>query len=236
MENKNSPSEKVYDFIMEKIKSRAWSSNDKIMTENELCQELDVSRVAVRQAVSKLVGIGLLNQKQGAGTFVNSMEEISIVNPLMSMFLLGDHYILSILEFRKYFEYGNVRMFMEAHDEEDMRKLEYYYNEMTDNVNNTEKFYLADFNFHNTIAQGTKNPIVIKINEILIEILKSHQAALYKNIGPEIGLEYHADILKAIRANDGKIASLFMKRHIEAALNKYKEAVEDNINEDTFEE
>ena len=236
MENKNSPSEKVYDFIIQKIKLKEWSSNEKIMTEKELCIELEVSRVAVRQAVSKLVGLGLLIQKQGAGTFVTNVEDISLINPLMSMFMIDEKDIMSVLEFRVYFEYGNIRMFMKAHDDEDIRKLEYYYEEMKNNTNDKDKFYLADFNFHNTISRGTKNPIVIKISEILIGILQSHQAALYKNIGPTIGVEYHADILKAIKANDGKIASMFMKRHIEAAIKKFTDVSEGDLDENNFDE
>ncbi|NPV43900.1 MAG: FadR family transcriptional regulator [Firmicutes bacterium] len=222
--NKNSPSEKVYNFIINKIKSKEWQPNSKIMTENELCQELNVSRVAVRQAMEKLVALGLLKKKQGAGTFVTNIEASTYMNSLMPIFLLDDKDMLSLLEFRIYFEYGNVRMFVENHDREDIEKLEYYCNEMKNNVNDIEKFYIADFNFHNTIALGTKNPIVIKISEILIEVLKNHQSILYKSIGPNIGLEYHQDILKAIKANDGKIAAMFMRRHIEAAINEYKKA------------
>lgn len=62
-------SEKVYDFIIDKIRSKEWLPNTKIMTEKELCEELNVSRVAVRQASDKLVAIGLLKKCQGAGTF-----------------------------------------------------------------------------------------------------------------------------------------------------------------------
>lgn len=224
MESKNGASEKVYNFIINKIKLKEWLPNSRIMTENELCKELNVSRVAVRQAMEKLVALGLLKKKQGAGTFVTNIEASTYMNSLMSMFLLDDKDMLSLLEFRKYFEYGNIRMFMEHHDKKDLEKLEYYYNEMKNNVSNPEKFYIADFDFHNTIALGTKNPFVIKISEILIEILQNHQSILYKNIGPRIGLEYHQDILKAIKANDGKIAAMFMRRHIEVTIDEYKKA------------
>jgi DNA-binding FadR family transcriptional regulator len=234
MEGKNSPSDKVYDFIMNKLKSNEWAPNDKIMTENELSKELDVSRVAVRQAVSILVGQGLLNQKRGAGTFVNSVEDISLMNPLVSMFLLEDKDILSVLEFRMYFEYGNIRMFMKAHDEDDLKKLEGFYDEMLASVNDPERFYVADYNFHNAIAHGTKNPIVIKISDILFEVLLKQQSMLYKNIGPNIGVEYHADILKAIKANDGKIAAMFMKRHIEATIKELSQTLNEEFDLDTF--
>lgn len=228
MNNKTNASEKVYDFIIDKIKSNEWEPNSKIMSENELCKELNVSRIAVRQAMEKLVALGLLKKKQGAGTFVSNIEASTYMSSLMPMLLLEDDDILSLLEFRIYFEYGNVRMFMKNHDQEDVEKLDYYYDEMKKNTDNLEKFYLADFNFHNVIAKGTKNPIVIKINEILMEILKKHQAVLYKNVGPNIGMEFHESILKAIKAKDGKLAALLMRRHIEAAIKEYREGMNNN--------
>ncbi|MFT5875119.1 MAG: GntR family transcriptional repressor for pyruvate dehydrogenase complex [Clostridium sp.] len=224
--SKTKVSEKVYNFIIEKIKSNEWLPESRIMTEKQLGEDLKVSRVAVRQAIDQLVAIGMLKKKQGSGTFVRNIEDSTYTDTFMPIFLVNPKDMLSVLEFRIYFEYGNVRMFMNNCDQEDIERLEYYLDEMNNNNDDIEKFYLADFNFHNTIAKGTKNPIVIKINEILIEILQNHQAVLYKNIGPEIGIAFHEDILKAIKANDGKIAAMYMRRHIEAAIKQYKKTLD----------
>lgn len=223
-------SEKVYDFIIDKIKTGEWLPDSKIMTEKELGEELNVSRVAIRQGIDQLVAIGLLKKIQGAGTFVKNIEESTYINSLMSIFLIDEKQMLSVLEFRKYFEYGNVRMFIDNCDEEDIQKLDYYLDEMKNNVDDVDKFHTADFAFHNTIAKGTKNPIVIKICEILFEILQNHQAILYKNIGPSIGIKFHQNILHAIKEKEGKIASIYMRRHIEDAIKLYKETLNSEKN------
>lgn len=223
MNDQNNVSKKVYDFIISKIKLKEWEADSKIMSENQLCAELNVSRMAVRPAVEKLVALGLLTKKKGIGTFVTNITATTYMNSLMPILLLGTSDIISMLEFRIYFECSNVKMFMQNHDKTDIEQLEYYYKEMEKNISDPQKFYLADFNFHNIIAKGTKNPIVIKINEILTELLKSHQAELYDKVGPETGLEYHKNILKSIKSKDDKIAAIYMKRHMETTKEVYIE-------------
>lgn len=66
MAYQNNATQMVYDLICDKIKSREWMPNDKIWTEQELSQALNVSRVAVRQAVDRLVEISVLKRVQGS--------------------------------------------------------------------------------------------------------------------------------------------------------------------------
>lgn len=153
--------------------------------------------------------------------FVKSTGDASYIQTLMPMLLIDEEDMVSILEFRSHFEYGNIRMFMKNCDMEHILQLEHYLDEMINNAGDIEKFHEADFAYHDTIAKGTMNPFVIKISEILIGILKNHQAVLYDSIGPESGIEYHQDILKAIKSDDAKLAGILMRRHVEYAIQDY---------------
>lgn len=216
---------KVYDYVLNKIQNHEWKTGEKVMTENELCAELEVSRVAVRQALGRLVTIGLLEQKQGAGTYVGKLDSETYLKSLLPLLLLKEDEILHVLEFRKYFEYGNVEIFIDRYTDDDLMKLKHCYQEMAQNENNLEKFFIADFMFHETIALGTKNQVIIRISELLMDVLKAHQAILYERIGPSIGVEYHALLLKAIIEKDKELAGIYMKRHIQEAIQKFKNAV-----------
>ncbi len=213
-----SPTQMVYDYIIDKILTKQWKPNQKISTESQLSLELEVSRTTIRQALERLTAVGLLIKKQGAGTFVSNYEASSVIKSLIPIILLEKKELRSLLEFRIHFESGNVELFMQYADEEDIEKLEYHYKKMVENKDNTARFYLEDFNFHSVIANGTKNPFTIRISELLNEVLKNHQAHLYKDIGPEVGLEFHKEILDAIRENDKELAVLKIKRHLEATI------------------
>ena len=226
MDTVKQPSEKVYDYVIEKIKSSEWTQGMKTASENELCAKLNVSRVAVRQALEKLVALGLLIKRRGSGTYVNKVEAKTYLNSLMSILLLEGKDIFSVLEFRKYFEYGNIRMFIKHYTDERYDMLVEQYNKMKSAVDDPNMFYTADFRFHSIIAEGTLNPIVIKINEILMDLLLKHQEILHQEIGPDVGLEYHERLLNAIREKDEELASLLMLRHIEAAMGNLSEILE----------
>ncbi len=226
MDTNVQPSEKVYNYVIDKIKSSEWKQGMKTASENELCQELDVSRVAVRQALEKLVALGLLVKKRGSGTYVNHVEAKTYLNSLMPILLLEGKDIFSVLEFRKYFEYGNIRMFIQNYSQDLYEQLVEQYEVMKDSVGNPNDFYTADFRFHSIIAEGTKNPIVIKINEILMDLLLKHQEILHHEIGPNVGIEYHERLLQAIKEKDEELSGLLMLRHIEAAISNLAETLD----------
>lgn len=226
MDTVKQPSEKVYDYVIEKIKSSEWKQGMKTASENELCAELEVSRVAVRQALEKLVALGLLVKRRGSGTYVNKVEAKTYLNSLMPILLLEGKDIFSVLEFRKFFEYGNIRMFIDNYNEELYDQLVEQYEIMKASVGEPDKFYTADYRFHSIIAEGTLNPIVIKINEILMDLLLKHQEILHHEIGPNVGLDYHERLLKAIADRDKELSSLLMLRHIEAAIGNLSDTLD----------
>ena len=206
--------EMVYDFIVEKIRSNEWPPGSRIWSEAELCRETGVSRTAVRQAVEKLSALSVLSKVHGSGTFVMSAQTSSLSG--MPFFQLEQQDILALLEFRQYFEVGNVQMYIERADENDIASLEQNYIEMCENRHNQETFFQLDNEFHNMIAEGSKNTYSIKVADAFLEAMASAQWGLYVNLGPDIGVEYHKVILEHIKNRDKELASIFMKRHMEA--------------------
>jgi DNA-binding GntR family transcriptional regulator len=65
---------KARDYIISLIEEKGLQSGDRIPTEEELMRILGVSRGTIRKAVSVLVGEGVLETKQGFGTFLTSLR------------------------------------------------------------------------------------------------------------------------------------------------------------------
>ena len=57
-------------LIIEKIESGEFHEQSKIPSEQELCEQYDISRPTVRQAISELTNNGYLYKEKGKGTFV----------------------------------------------------------------------------------------------------------------------------------------------------------------------
>ena len=67
---KTSISQQVVDYILERINCGAWRPGDRLPGEREFAETLCISRVPLREAISALCAIGILERRQGDGTFV----------------------------------------------------------------------------------------------------------------------------------------------------------------------
>ena len=63
---------RVYELLLEQIRSGEYPENSKLPTERELCDQYQVSRITIRQALQKLEDKKLIKRQQGRGTFVNT--------------------------------------------------------------------------------------------------------------------------------------------------------------------
>ena len=55
----------VYRQLLDNIKTNVWKSGEKLPSENELCVQLNVSRISVRAAIQRLKSIGLVESRRG---------------------------------------------------------------------------------------------------------------------------------------------------------------------------
>lgn len=62
--------QQLKELIVSEIKNGNWKPNEKIMTEVEMAETFNISRITIRNAISELVEEGYLIKKQGKGTFV----------------------------------------------------------------------------------------------------------------------------------------------------------------------
>lgn len=213
-------SEIVYKAIEEKIFNKEWTPGMKIASENQLSQELGVSRMSVREAIEKMVALNILTKKHGGGTFVNELSPSIYLNGLIPMIILDHDDLLDVLEFREVIEVDSARLCAERCDEETIEALERCYQVMCDNNNKSPEFANADYQFHMEIAKGSKNSLVAKVNTILTDIWKLQQEEINRCLGPSGGVQEHKKILDAIKSRDPQLAALFMQRHIRRTYNE----------------
>lgn len=225
MQKKN-VSQIVFDKIEQNIINGKWPAGTKITSEPQLVKELGVSRMSVREAIEKLVALGILTKKRGEGTFVNELKPSIYLNSLIPMIMVEKVDYLEILEFRLIMEVESIRLFIKKASDKDIDELREYYEDMVKYRNDAQEFAYADTNFHMKIAEGTSNSLIKKVNSVLKKLLEYHQEGLYENLGPEGGLREHKKILEAVENRDEDLASLFIKRHIERTINDIKKLEE----------
>ncbi|HWS41501.1 MAG TPA: FCD domain-containing protein [Pseudoflavonifractor sp.] len=220
-------SNQVFEYITQKIKTRQWAPGTKIATEPQLCQEIGVSRSAVRQAIEKLSALRVLRKLQGSGTYVEEFEQTSLSGLLY--YPVNRRTMKTVLEFRRMFDSYNTELFIQKCTPEDIVALQANYGEMCKSSSDHERFRYLDNEFHDLIAKGTRNPIIAQISDLLTDLLREHQSALYSNVGPEHAIQYHGMILNCIENRNAELAGIYARMHIDNSLHALEEKPEEEL-------
>ncbi|MGL6121143.1 MAG: FadR/GntR family transcriptional regulator [Fusobacteriaceae bacterium] len=222
MEIELKTSDKVYKHIEDKIIRGIWTTGEKIDSENFLAEQLKVSRVSVRDAIGKLVALGLLEKKKGGGSYVKEVSPANFMDSFLPHIIFGKGNYAEILELRSTLDVLLVKLFIENADDLKMKKIKSIHDKMEKNLNDSENFYQYDMEFHRFIAENSGNDLIFNVYKMLLKIMQFQAKEEYFKLGLETRVKEHLQILKAILDRDIEIAQLYMKRHLERSIKDMK--------------
>jgi len=212
----------VFAQLRDRIMERTWRPGTKIPSENALAVAFGVSRVSIREALQMLASLGLLETRHGGGTYVREYAGEILFSPLLPMLALDTLDILHVLEFRKMVERGIVSLVVRRAGSAEIEELESAFREMENHKNDARAFAQADLSFHLALAKATGNPVVIKVNAVITDILRVSMYSIVGSLGTKDGLHYHRRILDAIKAHDESQAESLMVEHLERTIRRLK--------------
>jgi GntR family transcriptional repressor for pyruvate dehydrogenase complex len=216
-------SDEVFEQMKEHIISGDWAPGKKIPGELELVELFNVSRVSVREAIHRLVGMGVLTIRRGEGTFVTEMLPENYMNALLPILMIEGSSFSEMLEFRAIIEVESARLAARRADEQDFYRMEEVLQVMERCEGNNREFAKADLNFHVAVAMATHNSVIIKVNAIIHDMLKKMMEEIVAITGYTGGLYYHRKILEAIKERDEEAAVRTMSEHINVTIDKMNE-------------
>jgi GntR family transcriptional repressor for pyruvate dehydrogenase complex len=219
---RSSVKDQVFEQLRDRITSGTWPPGAKIPSENALGVALGVSRVSIREALHMLASLGLLETRHGGGTFVREYTGEVFLNPLLPMLALDTPDILHVLEYRKIVEKGIASLVVKRAGKAEIDELEDAFRAMQERRNDARAFAQADLNFHLALAKATGNPVVMKVNAVITDILKVSMLGIVGSLGTRDGLVYHRRILDAIKARDESMAESLMEEHVERTIRRLK--------------
>ena len=208
-------SEKVADQILKMITlEKRFNLGDKLPNENELAEELGVSRTTLREAVKFLIAHNVLEIRRGKGTFVANNKELNEDYGFSELdnLLLG---AMDLFEMRIMFEPSMARYAVERATDEDVAEIvrlgEILKKPITDPHARTE----YDQEFHFAIARATKNEFVVKILSIIYAGIEVERvfSLVTKEVNQYTVVD-HTLIMEFIKSRDAAGAEAAMRMHI----------------------
>ena len=219
---KESVRSQVFWQLRNQILRRTWPPGSKLPSEHELSRTMGVSRVSVREGIQHLVSLGILETRHGEGTFVRELNGQVHFNALIPMLVLDDIDILHVLEYRRIVEKGTAALAAERATDQDLIELEAVYDQMVQVSDNVAEFARADLEFHLVLAKATRNPVIIKVNNVLRSILEVSMENIVSTLGMQDGLHYHRLIIETIRSRNAQAAESILQEHVDRTIVRLK--------------
>ncbi|MFE6779413.1 FadR/GntR family transcriptional regulator [Streptomyces sp. NPDC057702] len=182
------------------ITTGEWPVGSRIPTEPELVEQLGVARNTVREAVRALAHNGLLDIRQGSGTYVVATSELAGV--MNRRFAGADP--LHIAELRSALEAEAARLAARRRTEPDMRQLAALLErrERAWESGDAESFVEADGTLHMAVVAASHNDVLAELYADLGMVLREFlRANVGERLRPEAYVD-HARLVAAIRDRD----------------------------------
>lgn len=211
----------ISEQLVTMLRSGGLKSGDRLPSERDLCEQLQVGRSSVREAMKTLEALGIV-QRTTVGTVVCDPQEAMSVDTLLRA---GKTEIQEVFETRKLVEIELAGLAAERALPGDIQEIAETMVEAE--VTEPAEVYTArDISFHKAIAEAGHNSILASIYEMVSSLLfkthKYHSLILHNSVVPEEArltrkktFDEHEEILHAIEIHDPHGARHAMKKHLD---------------------
>lgn len=223
---RTSVSEQIFEQLKVKITSGELKPGEKLPSENELCKLYGVSRTTIRQALANLSSLELIETKFGEGSFVKQTNIGDVMTSLLKSPRLSKESILEVIEFRQIIEPPVAKLACKKAADKDIKLLRTLHQNMVDHQDDLAAFTQYDREFHLAIAKISGNTHIIRIFDIISDVLYSAFDDIVAQRGNEAGLKYHGMLLNAFEIRDDYTVQRIMQEHMDDMLRDYASKIE----------
>lgn len=219
---------KVYEQVMDQIKEMIENGDlikgDKLPSERDLVEQLQVSRASIREALRALEVIGLIECRQGEGNFIKSSFQDNLFEPLSIMYMLEGTNPEDILELRKIMEVEASGLAAKRITDEQLKELKEIM-ERFENCGDEKMNATIDKELHYKIAECSENVLlfnILRTVSLLVDdfIKDARKLIIADQENKEMLLLQHKEIYLAIERHNSVSARKAMRQHLDYT-NKY---------------
>lgn len=220
-QSKDKAYEKVTHYVKERIKTGELRVGDKIPTERELSEKLELSRNSVREALRTMDNMGLIRCRQGSGNYISGEMQQIIEETLYMMFMLKQISDIDVSQLRRAIDIQAMILAVHNVNEDDIYEIKQLLDRL--DVIEVDESAFVDRDIHLLISKYSKNKLIEIINDTLSTIMEKF---IFKARRLVIGNEsdvltvFHRDMLMSLlERNEGK-GVLVINKHYDT-IDKY---------------
>ncbi|HZQ80874.1 MAG TPA: FadR/GntR family transcriptional regulator [Gaiellaceae bacterium] len=210
----------IVDQIRRLIETGVLAPGERLPTERALAEELGVSRSSMREALTALEVMGIIDSKPGSGNYVVQILPADLAEVEYAG-LIAEGGTNEILEARSLFEPGVAALAAERRTRSDLAKMRAAIDEMAELIARGADSWEPDWGFHRAIVVACQNPMMVAVCDLLTQRMAGRlwQVMRERNLATDPGrpsryLQDHHDIFDAVRQRDPAAAGSRMRLHL----------------------
>ncbi|MFJ8248220.1 FadR/GntR family transcriptional regulator [Peribacillus asahii] len=234
------PKKKAYQVIVDQINEYFLNGKlkpgDKLPTERDLASRFNVSRTSVREALRKLEIKGIIEIKQGSGSFIKTSENFAVEEISSTIMNAEKKLIYEMLELRRMLEVECASLASQRATSEDLHRIREALEMMDYAKNDVDLGLQADLNFHISIVYASHNSIFLQLIKTLSghmqdTIRATRRQRLANQERNQDTINEHKEIYLAIATGDADQAAQLMEKHITQIRKELTESLLNHIGE-----
>ena len=217
--------DQVIGELERQVHSGSWALGERVPSETQLAKELGVGRSTVREAVRALISSGLLESRQGAGTFVRARVPRSA--DLSARLRRAG--VLEVYEVRHGLELLAARLAAARRTDDDLLRLEAALTRRrrARSAGRIKAFVDADLDFHRGVIAAAHNPVLTDLFDTFLDVLRgalldlAGDPVLRQDTHPQ-----HVALAEAIRRGDQEAAAAATADHLHSTQERLSRLLE----------
>lgn len=209
--------EKLIDRFLDQIMRGELRKGEKLPTERQLAEKMNVSRTSIREALKALEALGIAYSIQGSGTYITDQPENTINKALCALFALSDGTLDNILQLRILLETEACKDIIRYADNREIEKLVALAN--YDYSTPASEQAIRDEKFHAAIVAMSHNAMVIYLYTTLSSLMSIYRnrvlEATYRIDENDLTRLGHFSICRALQDRDEKAAAAAIREHLD---------------------
>ena len=203
--------EQIQKKILQLISEKQIQPGDTLPTESELSDSLDVSRVVVREALSSLRTLGIVETRRKKGTILSSPSVFGAMKTIVGSGTLDANSLRDLYELRLMLEVGMADFLFLKKTPENLEALERIV-ERERNAISTEESIQMDVLFHKTLYDITGNESLKSFQKMLDGLFSVYAPRPYNYLTKQIIT--HAGLIEVLRSGTPDSFRTAMRLHL----------------------
>ena len=212
--------------LLDDIRRARYSVGEELPSERDLMEEFGVGRPAVREAMSKLQRMGLIDIRAGSRARVCKPSASSLLEEmggLVQVMLASPETRRDLQWLRGLFEAALTRFAARVITNAALSELEVNLSQQRDAVADISRFAKLDMHFHRLIATTAGKDLVLDLHQALFGWLLDQRMVTLRTEGQSlVALKAHETIFEALSHRDPDQAEIAMARHLQQIKELYQ--------------